>query len=243
MKTTFWKIACTSLAVFSATTVANAQLTGTVQPSVSVTGNCLRSVQTDRGSITVTADVLSKDLPSAARQATEAYERVKKAVQKLNLKNMEISTSEYNFQEVREQEKNRMVSKGFRARMGLTVSTSEISRLGEVITLAAKEGIRDVGSLNAFLSPEKQKVEHEACLEEAVKNARSKADVIAKAASSKLGRVLGVQENGGGFAPPPMPMRFKGRFEMAADAEMASPSIDAGPQRISLDLNVVFALQ
>lgn len=230
---------------FLGASVAQAQLTGNVQPSVSVSGSCLKAVQPDRGSITLTADSQSLDLKTATKKSTESYDRLKQAIQKLNLKDVEITTSEYTFQEVREWEKDRSVFKGFRARMGMSISTSEIARLGEVISIASKEGIRDVGALNAYLSPEKLKTEREGCLEEAVKNARSKAETLAKAASTKIGSVLGIQETGGGLeARSPMPMRQMMMKGMAADvAAEASPSIDAGPQRISIEVSVVFALK
>lgn len=231
----------TVFAAIAVASTANAQ-TMAFQRSVSVTGNCLRAVQPDRGSLVVTADVQAQDLQTAAKKSTETYERVKKAVQKLGLKDLELTTSEYNFQEVREWQKDRNVFKGFRARMGLSVSTSEISRLGEVIALAANEGVRDVSSLNTFLSLEKSKIEREACLEDAVKNARSKAETIARAASSKLGRVLAVSESGAAPMPPPAPMFKAAMRGMAEDASVAAPGVDAGPQRISIDVSVTFGL-
>lgn len=208
---------------------------------VSVNGNCLKSVQPDRGSITVTADVLSQDLQSSARKATESYERLKSAIQKMGLKNLELNTTEYSFQEFREWEKDKNVFKGFRARMGLNVSTSELARLGEVIALAAKEGIREVSGLSTFLSAEKAKAEKEACLEEAVRNARSKAETVARAANAKLGRVLTVSEEG---APPPQPVPIRQyKMEAMAAADMSAPTVVAGPQKMSIDVAVSFALE
>lgn len=214
------------------------------QRSVSVMGTCLRSAPPDRASITVTAQAVDKDIQKAAKSATESYESFKKSVQKLKLKDLEISTSEYNLQELREWQKDRQVSKGFQSRMGMNIKTSEISRIGEVIALASRQGLRDVGDLRMFLSEEKRKTEHEACLVEAIQNAQAKAEIMAKAASAKLGRVHYVSENGDLDAPRPRPVPFaKTMSADMASIEMAPPSIDAGPMSLSVQVSVSYALE
>jgi len=212
--------------------------------SVSVLGTCLRTAQADRGSITVTVDVLLPNLQAAAKKATEAYEKVKRSIEKIGLKDMEFATSEYTFQEVHEWKKDRNVFKGFRARMGMNVSSSEFARLGEVIAIAANEGVREVSGLTTSLSPEKAKAEGEKCLEEAVKNARLKAEAIARAASVRVGRVLAVSEGALAAASPmPRPEFSAVKSLQAEAADVAAPSVDAGPQRIAIEVAVTYSLE
>jgi len=239
-------LACLSSSIlfFSQT---EAQQTVIQQPlirMVSVNGACLRSVQPDRGSITVTAQNLDFDLQKAAKKTTEAYEKLRKAVQKLGLKNLELSTSEYDLSEVREWEKDKQVFKGFRSRMGLTVTTTEISRLGEIIVIAGAQNLREVSRLQTFLSPEKQKVERETCLEEAVKNARAKADAIAKAAGARVGRVLTVNEgsSGGNEAQPFYARMDKANLAGAPERESAPPNVEASTVKISVEVSASFGL-
>lgn len=222
---------------------AQAQDRGLVR-SISVSGQCLRSVVPDRGSIIVTVDHQDQNVQVATKKTTEAYEALKKAVQKLALKNVELQTSEYNVQEVREWEKNRTVSKGFRARMGLEVTTSEIARLGEVIAAAANAKITDVGALRSFLSDVKNREEREACLEEAIGHAQAKAAKMAKAAGAKLGRVLQLKEEGSSMNPVPQPMaeaRFMAKSSMM-DSSVAAPAIDSTTQKLSLSVEALYAL-
>lgn len=209
--------------------------------SVTVNGSCLRSVQPDRGSITVTAQYQDADLQKAAKRATESYEKLRQAVQKLGLKNAELNTSEYDLAEVREWEKERQVSKGFRARMGLTVTTSETSRLGEIILLAGRQGLREVSRLQTFLSPERQKIEREACLEEAVKNAKSKAEAIAKSASARIGKVLTVIE-GGQNANEARPYYAAMAVNAKQMQQDEAPSVEASSVKILVDVSASFAL-
>lgn len=211
--------------------------------AVSVNGQCLKMVPADRGAIVVTADIQDKDLQQAIKKSTQSYEAVRGAVQKLGLKDAQLTTSEYNVQEVRDWEKDRSVFKGYRARMGLQVATSEISRLGEVIAIAAKLGVRDVGALRTYLSEEKTKRERESCLEMAITNAQSKAARMAKAASAKLGRVLTMTEEGAEAPNPPIMHMKSANVEMEASADMAPPSVDASSERISVNVNVTYGLE
>lgn len=209
--------------------------------TISVSGNCMKMVTSDRGSITVTADIQDKDLARATKKATESYEAVRSAVQKLNLKDAQVSTSEYNVSEIREWEKEKTVFKGYRARIGLHVATSETSRLGEVIAIASKEGIREVGALSTYLSDEKSKTEREACLETAVHNAFAKASRMAKAANAKVGKTMSIVEEGASAPPPPRPVH-----RMAMDMEMkttSAPTIEASSGNISVDVDVTYALE
>jgi uncharacterized protein YggE len=207
-----------------------------------VNGSCLRSIQPDRGSITVTSQQQDSDLQKASKRETEGYEKLRQAVQKLKLKDVELRTSEYDLQEIHEWQKNRSVSKGFRARMGLTVITSETTRLGEIIAIASQLGMREVSQLQTFLSPEKQKAERETCLAEAVKNARAKADAIAKAANAKIGRVLHVVE-GAQTANEAQPVYAKMQTAMAEDsARQAPPSVETSTVKISVEVSAAFGL-
>ena len=222
---------------------AQAQERGYVR-SISVSGQCLRTALPDRGSITVTADNRDKNLQTATKKTTESYEELKKAVQKLGLKNVELQTSEYVVDEIREWEKDKSVFKGYRARMGLQVTTSEFARLGEVIAIASNQSLKEVGSLRTFLSDEKNREERTACLEEAIGHAQIKAAKMAKAAGAKLGRVLQLQEEGASNPQPPTPM-YEARMLKSAmnDAMPAPPSVDAANQKISLSIQAVYSLE
>jgi hypothetical protein len=209
---------------------------------ITVDGQCSRRVVPDRGAITVTADALDKDVKAAVAEATRGYERVRAAVKRLPLENMELETAEYSVREEREWQKDKTVSKGFRARMGLKVTSSSIDKLGEVIGIAAREGIRDVGALGTFLSPEKLRQEQLGCLEEAAGHARSKAEKLAAALGAKIGPVLRLAEGAGDAERPPVPMMAMMKSERMAD-EAAPPSVEAGKRDIATTVTATFGLR
>jgi uncharacterized protein len=154
---------------------------------------------------------------------------------------MELQTTETSLQEQKEWEKNKTVSKGFSARMGLNVSTSEISRLGEVLSTATKLGVRELGQMNTYVSKELFKKERETCLEEAIRNARGKAEKMAKVEGIRVGRVLQVTENSGAVqAPVPM---YRAKMAMAEDATESAPTIEAKQEKISVSISASYELK
>lgn len=213
---------------------------------VMVSGECNHVVSPDRGSITLTVEFKNMDLSKATKEAADSYERVTSAIKRLNLKNFNLRTSEYSVNEVRTWENNKEVMKGYQARMGVWVSTSDIQRIGEIIAIASKEKVKDVNSLQTYLSDEKQLQEEVACLEDAAKNARLKAEKLAIALNARLGEVLMMNETGKTLPQWPRPMMMQKSFgmrAMAMDAAESAPSVEAGQQNLSLSVQVAFGLK
>ena len=213
--------------------------------AVAVVGSCIKNVVPDRASLRITSDILDKNVTLASKRATETYEKVRDEVRKLQLADSELETVEYSVQEVKEWTSRTYVSKGFRARLGLLVSTSDIKRMGEVIAIASKYGVKDTGQLATFLSEFKTKQEREACLEEAIKNARSKAQKMAQAAGAKVGRVLSLSEKTSSDSPVAPFYRSKrlgreGMAEMAGDSP--APEIETRGETMSVEVLASFEL-
>lgn len=205
----------------------------------------MKRVQPDRGSVTLVAQFVNKSGQIASKKAMETYEQIRKAVQQLKLKNLELQTSEYNMHEESDYVNNRQVLRGYRASLGLQVSTSEINRLGEVAALTSKFEINRVEGLQTFLSEEKTKETQEACLVEAVGNAHDKAEKMAGAASAKVGEVVSIVEGSSSDnsePPPPGRMMMANAKMMDAQAEGA-PGLESKSSVISVNVNVKFALK
>lgn len=237
------KIILISILLLSSSTFAVEQ----PQPrQISVSGECTHVVSPDRGSITLTVEFVNMDLSKATKEAAESYERVSNSIKKLNLKNFNLRTSEYSVNELRRWENKKEVLQGYQVRMGVWVSTSDIQRIGEVIAIASREKVKDVNSLQTYLSDEKQLQEEMACLEDAAKNARQKAEKLASALGSKIGDVLQLNETGKSLPYWPRPMAMQKGYAvraMAMDAVESAPSVEAGQQNLSLTVQVSFGLK
>jgi uncharacterized protein YggE len=107
---------------------------------------------------------------------------------------------------------------GYQAVNQVDVTVRDISKVGQVIDDSVKAGANLSNGITFQLSDENQGVSQ--ALEDAVANARSKAETLAAAGDADLGQVVSIQEGSGGYMPPV----YYGR-DMAggAMAEAATP--------------------
>ncbi len=153
-----------------------------------------------------------------------------------------MTTVEFHSEEIREWEKNKLISKGFRTRIGLRVETSDQARLGEVIEMAGREGVKQISGLNLFVSTKKMLEEKMGCLKEASEQARAKAETLAKALGAKLGEVQTIMENTSPDSPTPMPMMMA-QGMMKNSAMDAAPQIEAGKTEMTTTVQITFGLK
>ena len=215
---------------------------------VNVDGQCLKKVSPDKGQVTFDISVLQPQAEVASDQAQKIYQNLVDAVKKLNLKDLELQTTNYRVD--REYEwtgshpHETQTLKGYRAIMGISVQTTDIKRLGEAMKLSTQFAFVEAGAFSTFVSSEKFKQEREGCLMEAITNAREKASKMAKAGGAKLGKMIGVSEaiiGGRGLA---MGMVSETQmFSKALIQEQSSPVIETKDQDLNVKVDVTFSLK
>lgn len=93
---------------------------------------------------------------------------------------------------------------GFTVSQNLEINVKPIEKINKVIDIATSDGANIVNQASFGFSDElKKKLENQA-REEAVKDARTKAESLAQAAGIRLGRVVDVQENSNNVIPVPV---------------------------------------
>ncbi len=209
--------------------------------SVKVFGECSKKLQTDRGSITVTVTNSNTDIKKATWETNDKYNKFKALIVAMDLKDKEIETTAYNVFEKKEWVKDKYVSKGFTAEAGLKISTSEISRLGEVIATANKLQIENIGALNSFVSKTLQTKEYTNCLSIASKNALEKAKQLASTLNATVGDVIFINEYAGSNDRPHPQPRHQAKMMMMESAP--SPDIVGASLDFELKVDVEFELK
>lgn len=210
---------------------------------ITVRGTCLRSVTPDRGSVTLTAKTKDRDAGVVIGRATDLYNKLLERAKSLNLKGAEFETSQYSVHEEFDWSNNKKTSSGFSARISLTVSTSEIKRLGELIKIGADLKLEEGGNLFTFVSDVKMREEKESCLEEATQNAKKKAEHIARGAGVKLGKPYLLNEEGTTLPPPP---QIYGGFKeraMMSEASSAPAQIETKDLKISVQIEASYLIE
>lgn len=206
-------------------------------PQIQVQGNCEIKVIPDRGMITFSAENQSKDQKLAVKNTHTQIEKLKEEIKKLDLKDLELKTTNYSVYPVRDYENERYIDKGTKAALSLEVTTSEISRIGETLTKASKVGIQHVGSLSTFLSLEKSQAEYLKCLDIAADDARKKAKQLARKLGFEIGEVISLNEVPNISRPVP---EYRTAMKTMADS---APQIDAGTQNYSTNIQITFSIK
>jgi uncharacterized protein YggE len=211
--------------------------------SVTVNGSCQKELTPDLASLNMVAMATNpKDLKAAANEAVKIYESARARIAALKLKDAEFTTSEYNVQPVYDWANNKQTLRGYQARIGLRVSSTEVERMGEVMAQATEAKMVDVGMWQLQVSPAKFKDAQKSCLASAVVDARNNAERMAQAAGAKLGNVLTMTQEGS--APPPvMPMYKTMRAEMIAGDAAQAPGIESGKQDVTVTVQASFSLE
>lgn len=122
---------------------------------------------------------------------------------------------------------------GYRVSNSVVVRVRKLDALGSLLDTLVKAGANDIGGISFGIS-EADAFQDTARIA-AVADARHKAELYAKAAGVRLGRIHSIDESGGGYPVPQSVMRMKAMDSAAAP-------IEAGEQTISASVRVVYEI-
>ena len=145
---------------------------------------------------------------------------------------------------------NQRIFDGYRAQSTLDVTVGDTAKIGALMDKIAEAGFEkgantEWGNLmNLYYTlSEPEKVRDE-ILAEAITNARTKAEHMAKASGASLGKVYQINEGGTPmFQPQPMPMMAMAKGAMAESAGDAAYAPPAGEQSVNANVTVSFILE
>lgn len=126
---------------------------------------------------------------------------------------------------------------GYQVSNTVTVTIRNISQTGELLDKVVDAGANSVMGIS-FMIDQPNQLEQTA-REAAIRDARARAEAMAKTSNSALGQVLSITENIGATPPPVYPMA---RAELAADAAGSVP-VQSGEQTINAQVQITFELR
>ena len=213
---------------------AMAQTAPQAPPAViSVTGEATISVAPDQAQIDGGVTSEAKTAREASDANNAAMGKVLLALKSAGIEEKDFQTSRLSLQP--QSAPNRpgpSTIVGYRASNRVTVRLREVAKLANVIDTMVGAGANDIGGIN-FMVSQASKLLDEA-REQAIADARRKAEIYAKAAGVTLGAPLSISEEG---APGPMPYR-KMVAGMAASAPVAQ-----GEETLRIAVSVSWAIK
>jgi len=205
---------------------------------ISVSGTGEASGAPDLVLIDLGVSAEAKTVEEARDTAAEAMNDVLDALEDDGVAEEDVQTRQFRIEPEYEFPDGERVLTGFRVTNVVQVKVRDLDRVGEVIDDVA-EAAGDVVRVQnlRFTIEEPEELRAEA-REEAVADARAKAESLADLAGVKLGKPISINESAG--VPPP---RFLEAVpEMAGGLGAAPTPIEPGELEVSVTVNILFAI-
>ena len=178
--------------------------------------------------------------PSAAEaveQNNEAMRTLIATLKEQGLKENEIQTSNFTVlpqYRHRPEKPEEPTLTGYQVTNSVRITVRELESLGKILDKVVAEGANQVHSIQ--LGVREPEPHQDEARRKAIANARHRAEILAEASDTKLGKILRIQE---ATSLPPQPLMATGARMFAA--ESAVP-IEAGEQSIVAQIQVTFEL-
>jgi len=203
---------------------------------VMVSGDSLIQAQPDTAVVLLTVVTQAKRAIDAQQENATKSQAVINALKSAAGAGAEVKTSGYGVEPQRVYKEGQPPTiTGYEARNSVTVTTSDLTRLGAIIDAAANAGVNDIGGITFTLRQDRAALDK--ALSEATREAMSKAQVIAQALGGRVVRIIEVQEEG--FQRPPQPVY---RAEAMVTRSQATP-IEVGSLDISSKVQLIAEIE
>jgi uncharacterized protein YggE len=205
-------------------------------PSITVTGTGRVSAAPDKAEVSAGVVTEAPRATDAVTANSAAMQKVFAALDAAGIERKHVQTSRFDVSPVYAdgdpQRRTAPTITGYRATNQVSVAVLGTDKVGAVLDALVGAGANELGGISFGIAEPAPLLD--AARRDAIADARRKAELYATAAGVQLGRVLHVDETGGGG--PPIPIAYA-RMEAAA-----APPIAAGQLELSSSVTVTFAI-
>jgi uncharacterized protein len=224
-----------ALVVATTALLAAPALAQTPPPAISVTGEATVSVPPDQAQIDGGVATDAKTARDASDTNNAAMGKVLLALKGAGIDEKDYQTSRLSLQP--QYAPNRTGSQspivGYRASNRVTIRIRDVTKVANMIDLLVGAGANDIGGINFIVSQASKLLDD--AREQAIADARRKAQIYAKAAGVTLGEPVSISEEGSGT-----PM-FRAR--VAGGMAASAAPVAQGEETLSVTVHVSWAIK
>jgi uncharacterized protein YggE len=189
---------------------------------------------------TIRAGVVSQSPTAAAALADNAQRmtRVVAALRRAGVADRDLQTSQIQLQpQYRYAENQPPAITGYQAINTVSVRFRDVKKSGAILDALVAQGANQIEGPN--LSVDAADAALDEARTDAIRRARARAELYARAAGLRVDRILSISENGSGTPPTPMPVMMMRAAKESADSTSVAP----GEQDMTVDVSVRFLLK
>jgi hypothetical protein len=188
----------------------------------------------------ITAGVVTRSATAggAIQQAATRMARVRDALRQAGIADRDIQTSNISLEPQYTYANNQPPKlNGYAATNQLSIRFRDIENTGKILDALVAQGANQINGPN--LTIDKPEAALDEARAKAVAAGRARADLYARSLGMRVVRLVSVNESGGSYpVPPPMPMYARAEAAQAADTKL-----DAGEQKLQINVAMTFELQ
>ena len=205
------------------------------QTRIIVGGDAIVQAQPDTAILTISVVTQGKRAIDAQQENATKTEAVVRALKAAAGTGAEVKTSGYSLQPMRVYRENQPPTiTGYEARNTVTLTTSELAKLGTIIDAAGQAGANDISGISFTLRQDRPA--RDRALQEATQEALEKAKVMARAIGGRVVMIAEIQEEG--FQRPPQPVyqaeAFMAKRDVSTPIEIGSLDVTSRVQLVAI---------
>ncbi|HEX8773471.1 MAG TPA: SIMPL domain-containing protein [Pyrinomonadaceae bacterium] len=207
---------------------------------VLVSGDSIVQAQPDTAIINIAVITQNKLALEAQRENARRSDEVVRAVKAAAGPGAEVKTSGYNLQPMQVYRENQPPTiTGYQASNSVTVTMSDLTKVGAVIDAASLAGANNINGVSFTLR--KDRPAKDQALADATRAAMGKAQTIAQALGGHVARIIEVQE--GGVTPRPIYDAEYGRSRVMNQAAAPPTPIEVGTLEITSQVQLIAEIE
>jgi uncharacterized protein YggE len=198
-----------------------------VVPVLTVSGSGQARVTPDEATVRLGVTAQAPTARAAQEQVNRVANAILAAVRTLGVEAKDIQTSDLSLNPVYSQGRGQELQEpritGYQASNVVSIRLEDLTKVGPVIDVGLSSGANRLEGV--FFGLRNDQAARAEALTDAVREARSKAEALARALRVRLLEIIEVAEGGVTISPPPTPFRGRAMAEMAMDS---STPVSAG---------------
>lgn len=208
-----------------------------------VTGSATTQVKPDKVTVSLGVETTNPKAKAALAANSELMNKIISALKIAGVKDNETSTSSFTITPNRDYsiDKNQGKLIGFTVSNSIQIDSKNVNNTSEWIDIAVSSGANNVNNIYFSLSDKKLDDIRKELINDAIDNAKEKADIAASALGLKIIGIRTVSiDQATPFFPGPTPY---GVASLKNEASAPSTPILTGEQQISQNVNIVFLVE
>ncbi len=212
-----------------------------IQDRVTVTGEGKITAAPDVAILNVGLITEGQTVNAAQKQNNDKMNNVIKAVKdEFKVEAKDLKTQNYSVYPKYNWNNGRQTIIGYTVNQNLQIKVRNFDKVGDIIAKATELGANQVSGPD-FMIDDIEQFRAQA-REEAIKQAKDKAKVLADQVGIKLGRIVNFSEGGSNYYP--VPMYSDMALGMSAEVKsVAAPQIESGSQDVTVNVSISYEIK